>query len=74
VVAPPPGALPFQHDDTYHGSTAVAASSVRTYAEALMALLDIFAELEAAVADGIVERYAVGGAVGPTFYIEPAAT
>jgi len=39
-----------------------------------MALLDIFAELEAAVADGIVGRYAVGGAVGATFYIEPAAT
>ena len=39
-----------------------------------MALLAIFAELEAAVADGIVERYAVGGAVGATFYIEPAAT
>jgi len=39
-----------------------------------MALLDIFAELEAAVADGIIERYAVGGAVGATFYIEPAAT
>ena len=39
-----------------------------------MALHDIFAELEAAVADGIVERYAIGGAVGATFYIEPAAT
>ncbi len=39
-----------------------------------MALLDSFAELQAAVADGIVERYAVGGAVGATLYIEPAAT
>ena len=39
-----------------------------------MALHDIFAELEAALADGIVERYAVGGAVGATFYIEPSAT
>jgi len=39
-----------------------------------MALLAIFAELEAAVADGMVARYAVGGAVGATFYIEPAAT
>lgn len=39
-----------------------------------MALIDIFAELEAAVTDGIVKRYAVGGAVGATFYIEPAAT
>ena len=39
-----------------------------------MALHDIFAELEAALADGILERYALGGAVGATFYIEPSAT
>jgi hypothetical protein len=39
-----------------------------------MALEQIFAELEAAVADGIIERYAIGGAVGATFYIEPSAT
>ncbi len=44
----------------------MAPACSRTYAEALMALLDIFAELEAAVADGIVARYAVGGAVGAT--------
>ena len=25
-------------------------------------------------ADGVVERYAVGGAVGATFYLEPVAT
>ena len=30
--------------------------------------------METAVADGILERYAIGGAVGATFYIEPAAT
>ena len=39
-----------------------------------MALHDIFAELEAALADGILKRYAIGGAVGATFYIEPSAT
>ena len=39
-----------------------------------MALTDIFAELEAARTDGVVERYAIGGAVGATFYIEPSAT
>ena len=39
-----------------------------------MALQDIFAELEAARTDGIIERYAIGGAVGATFYIEPSAT
>jgi len=25
-------------------------------------------------ADGIIDRYAIGGAVGATFYLEPAAT
>jgi hypothetical protein len=25
-------------------------------------------------ADGIIEKYAIGGAVGATFYLEPAAT
>jgi hypothetical protein len=35
-----------------------------------MALQDIFAELEAALADGIVERYAIGGAVGATFSMD----
>ena len=39
-----------------------------------MALPDFFAELEAARADGLIERYAIGGAVGATFYIEPSAT
>ncbi len=39
-----------------------------------MALQDIFAELESALTDGIIERYAIGGAVGATFYIEPSAT
>lgn len=39
-----------------------------------MALQNIFGELEAALADGIIERYAIGGAVGATFYIEPSAT
>ena len=39
-----------------------------------MALQRIFAELEAALHDGIFDRYAIGGAVGATFYIEPSAT
>lgn len=39
-----------------------------------MALQHIFSELEAARTDGVIERYAFGGAVGPTFYIEPSAT
>jgi hypothetical protein len=25
-------------------------------------------------ADGVIERYAIGGAVGATFYLEPIAT
>ena len=39
-----------------------------------MAMQRIFAELEAALTDGIISRYAIGGAVGATFYIEPSAT
>ena len=38
-----------------------------------MALHDIFAALEGALTEGIIERYAIGGAVGATFYIEPSA-
>jgi hypothetical protein len=34
----------------------------------------VFAELDAAKAAGVLSRYAVGGAVAATFYIEPAAT
>lgn len=36
--------------------------------------LKIFAELEAAVAAGVLTRYAVGGAIAATFYLEPTAT
>ena len=39
-----------------------------------MSLIHVFAALEAAVTDGIIARYAVGGAVAAAFYIEPAAT
>jgi hypothetical protein len=39
-----------------------------------MALRDVLAELEALERDGIVPRFAIGGAVGATRYIEPAAT
>lgn len=36
--------------------------------------LTIFAELEAAVADGALTRYAVGGAIAVTFYLEATET
>lgn len=36
--------------------------------------LKIFAELEAAVAAGVLTRYAVGGAIAATFYLEPTST
>ena len=36
--------------------------------------LKIFAELEAAVAAGVLRRYAVGGAIAATFYLEPTET
>lgn len=39
-----------------------------------MALRDVFSELAAARDAHVVNRYAVGGAVGATVYLEPAAT
>jgi hypothetical protein len=39
-----------------------------------MALRDVLSELAALEHAGIVTRYAIGGAVGATRYIEPAAT
>ncbi len=39
-----------------------------------MSLAKVLSELEAAQKAGVLDRYAVGGAVGATFYIEPAAT
>ncbi|MEP7384350.1 MAG: hypothetical protein ABI910_21920 [Gemmatimonadota bacterium] len=39
-----------------------------------MALRDVLSELEALEHAGIVPRFAIGGAVGATRYIEPAAT
>lgn len=39
-----------------------------------MALIDVFSELTAAREAGLFDRYAVGGAVAATVYLEPAAT
>ncbi len=39
-----------------------------------MGFRSVFAELDAAQAAGVLSRYAIGGAVAATFYIEPAAT
>ena len=39
-----------------------------------MAIKHVFAEIEAMCAAGVVERYALGGAVGAVYYLEPAAT
>lgn len=39
-----------------------------------MNLKDVFAAVNQMQSDGIIERYAVGGAVGATFHIEPVAT
>jgi len=39
-----------------------------------MGFRTVFAELDAAVSAGVIARYALGGAVAATFYIEPAAT
>jgi len=34
----------------------------------------VFEIINAMQADGVIERYAIGGAVGATFYLEPVAT
>ena len=39
-----------------------------------MAIAQIIALVNQMVADGIIDRYAIGGAVGATFYLEPVAT
>jgi hypothetical protein len=35
---------------------------------------DVIATINRMEADGVIERYAIGGAVGATFYLEPVAT
>lgn len=39
-----------------------------------MRILDVIAAVNQMQADGVVESYAIGGAVGATFYLEPVAT
>lgn len=39
-----------------------------------MKIQDVITTINAMQAAGIVERYAIGGAVGATFYLEPVAT
>jgi len=39
-----------------------------------MSIRDVIATINQMEADGIIERYAIGGAVGATFYLEPVAT
>jgi hypothetical protein len=39
-----------------------------------MSIQGVIAAVKAMEADGVIERYAIGGAVGATFYLEPVAT
>ena len=39
-----------------------------------MKLKEVFATINRMQADGVIERYAIGDAVGATFYLEPVAT
>lgn len=39
-----------------------------------MGIAQIIALVNQMVADGVIDRYAIGGAVGATFYLEPVAT
>ena len=39
-----------------------------------MSIRDVIATINQMEADGVIDRYAIGGAVGATFYLEPVAT
>ena len=39
-----------------------------------MNIKETIATINQMQADGVIERYAIGGAVGATFYLEPSAT
>ncbi|GDY21040.1 hypothetical protein LBMAG56_23860 [Verrucomicrobiota bacterium] len=39
-----------------------------------MNIRDVITTINQMQADGVIERYAIGGAVGATFYLEPVAT
>jgi hypothetical protein len=39
-----------------------------------MNIVDVLKTINQMVADGLIQRYAIGGAVGATFYLEPVAT
>lgn len=39
-----------------------------------MSIREVVATLNQMEADGVIDRYAIGGAVGATFYLEPVAT
>jgi len=53
----------------------VAASSLSSAGKKIDVSVDqIISLINRMEADGIVERYAIGGAVGATFYLEPIAT
>jgi len=39
-----------------------------------VAIKEVIEMINRMQADGVIERYAIGGAVGATFYLEPAAT
>jgi len=39
-----------------------------------MNIKEVIATISQMQADGVIERYAIGGAVGATFYLEPIAT
>lgn len=39
-----------------------------------MSISQIIALVNQMESDGVIERYAIGGAVGATFYLEPVST
>jgi hypothetical protein len=63
--------LPLCFESGMLGSIAELVHNAHRGHEAVKATLEAINQMQA---DGVIGKYAIGGAVGATFYLEPAAT
>src|SRR4051812_6401852 len=54
-----------------HDAAAEAATCANQVSAAMKETLEVINRMQA---DGVIDQYAIGGAVGATFYLEPIAT
>jgi hypothetical protein len=62
--------IPRESPDCRH----VASSKVLACLALSMNIKDVITTIKRMETDGVIDRYAIGGAVGATFYLEPVAT